>query len=81
MPVVGGQDADLQGIQYILLGYQYNTVYKPFKLQAEAAAQLTADVLKTGEVPKSAVDGYVPNDFMRPGVPANREKDINSSHP
>ena len=70
VPVVGGQDADLQGIQYILLGYQYNTVYKPFKLQAEAAAQLTADVLKTGEVPKSAVDGYVPNDFMRPGVPA-----------
>ena len=70
VPVVGGQDADLQGIQYILLGYQYNTVYKPFKLQAEAAAQLTADVLKTGAVPTSAVDGYVPNDFMKPGVPA-----------
>jgi D-xylose transport system substrate-binding protein len=70
VPVVGGQDADLQGIQYILLGYQYNTVYKPFKLQAQTAAQLTADVLKTGNIPKSAVDGYVPNGFMKPGVPA-----------
>jgi D-xylose transport system substrate-binding protein len=70
VPVVGGQDADLQGIQYMLLGYQYNTVYKPFKLQADAAAQLTADVLKSGEVPKTSIDGYVPNDFMKPGVPA-----------
>jgi D-xylose transport system substrate-binding protein len=70
VPVVGGQDADLQGIQYLLLGYQYDTVYKPFKLQAEAAAQITADVLKSGKVPKSAVDGYVPNGFMKPGVPA-----------
>jgi D-xylose transport system substrate-binding protein len=70
VPVIGGQDADLQGIQYILLGYQYDTVYKPFKLQAQTAADLTADVLKTGKVPKSALDGYVPNGFMKPGVPA-----------
>jgi D-xylose transport system substrate-binding protein len=70
VPVVGGQDADLQNVQYILLGYQYNTVYKPFKLQAQAAADLTAAVVKDGQIPKSAVDGYVPNDFMKPGVPA-----------
>jgi D-xylose transport system substrate-binding protein len=70
VPVVGGQDADLQGIQYMLLGYQYDTVYKPFKLQAQTAAQITADVLKDGKVPKSSLDGYVPNGFMKPGVPA-----------
>jgi D-xylose transport system substrate-binding protein len=70
VPVIGGQDADLQGIQYLLLGYQYDTVYKPFKLQAQTAADLTAEVLKTGKVPKSALDGYVPNGFMKPGVPA-----------
>jgi D-xylose transport system substrate-binding protein len=70
VPVVGGQDADLQAIQYILLGYQYDTVYKPFKLQASEAAQLTADVLKDGKLPAGTVDGYVPNGFMKPGVPA-----------
>jgi D-xylose transport system substrate-binding protein len=70
VPVIGGQDADLQGIQYILLGYQYDTVYKPFKLQAQTAAELTADVLKSGKVPKSSLDGFVPNGFMKPGVPA-----------
>src|SRR3954447_3577905 len=70
VPVGGGQDADMQGIQYMRRGYQYNAVYKPFKLQADAAAQLTADVLKSGAVPKSSIDGYVPNDFMKPGVPA-----------
>jgi D-xylose transport system substrate-binding protein len=70
VPVVGGQDADLQGIQYMLLGYQYNTVYKPFKLQAQEAASLTADVVKNGKLPAGATDGYVPNGFMKPGVPA-----------
>ena len=70
VPVVGGQDADLQAIQYILLGYQYDTVYKPFKLQASEAASLTADVLKDGKLPAGTVDGYVPNGFMKPGVPA-----------
>jgi D-xylose transport system substrate-binding protein len=70
VPVIGGQDADLQGIQYVLLGYQYDTVYKPFKLQAQTAADLTAAVVKTGQVPKSSLDGYVPNGFMKPGVPA-----------
>jgi len=70
VPVVGGQDADLQAIQYILLGYQYNTVYKPFKLQAEEAAKLTAEVLKNGKLDSGSTDGFVPNGFMKPGVPA-----------
>jgi D-xylose transport system substrate-binding protein len=70
VPVVGGQDANLQGIQYMLLGYQYDTVYKPFRLQAAAAAQLAAEILKTGKLPSGATDGYVPNGFMKPGVPA-----------
>jgi D-xylose transport system substrate-binding protein len=70
VPVVGGQDANLQAIQYILLGYQYDTVYKPFKLQASAAAQLAAEILKAGKLTSGATDGYVPNGFMKPGVPA-----------
>ena len=70
VPVIGGQDADLQAVQYILLGYQYGTVYKPFKLQAAKAADLTVQLLKDGKIEKSAVDGYVDNGFMKPGVPA-----------
>jgi D-xylose transport system substrate-binding protein len=70
VPVVGGQDANLQAVQYILLGYQYDTVYKPFKLQAAKAADLTVQLLKNGKINSSDVDGYVDNGFMKPGVPA-----------
>jgi D-xylose transport system substrate-binding protein len=70
VPVIGGQDADLQAVQYILLGYQYGTVYKPFKLQAAKAAELTTQLLKNGKINKSDIDGYVDNGFMKPGVPA-----------
>ncbi|MFI9759835.1 sugar ABC transporter substrate-binding protein [Streptomyces sp. NPDC051963] len=70
VPVIGGQDADLQAVQYILLGYQYSTVYKPFKLQASKAAELTVQLLKTGKINKSDIDIYVDNGFMKPGVPA-----------
>jgi D-xylose transport system substrate-binding protein len=70
VPVIGGQDANLQAIQYILQGYQYDTVYKPFRLQASAAAQLAAEILKAGKLPSGTTDGYVPNGFMKPGVPA-----------
>jgi D-xylose transport system substrate-binding protein len=70
VPVIGGQDADLQAIQYILLGLQYDTVYKPFKLQAAKAAELTVQLLKHGKIDNGASDGYVDNGFMKPGVPA-----------
>lgn len=70
VPVIGGQDADLQAVQYILLGYQYSTVYKPFKLQASKAADLTVQLLKNGKIAKSDISGYVDNGFMKPGVPA-----------
>jgi D-xylose transport system substrate-binding protein len=70
VPVIGGQDADLQAIQYILLGLQYDTVYKPFKVQAAKAAELTVQLLKNGKIDPSAFDGTVDNGFMKPGVPA-----------
>jgi D-xylose transport system substrate-binding protein len=58
--VVTGQDATPDGLQAILRGDQYMTVYKPIKQEAEAAAKLTtalakgdtaaADALATGSV-------------------------------
>jgi D-xylose transport system substrate-binding protein len=41
-----GQDASLEGIQNVLLGYQGTTVFKDFRLQAPAAADIAAAVLQ-----------------------------------
>jgi D-xylose transport system substrate-binding protein len=40
-----GQDASLEGVQNVILGYQGVTVFKDFRLQAPAAAQITAAIL------------------------------------
>jgi len=45
-----GQDAELAGVQRILLGQQYMDVYKAIKPEAEAAATL-ACALATGQTP------------------------------
>jgi D-xylose transport system substrate-binding protein len=44
IPPITGQDAELAGIQRILTGEQYMTVYKAVKLEAEAAAQVAVAV-------------------------------------
>jgi len=48
---VTGQDATVQGLQNILAGDQCMTVYKPIKLEADAAAKLAIQLYK-GETPK-----------------------------
>jgi D-xylose transport system substrate-binding protein len=48
-----GQDAELAGIQRILLGEQYMTVYKAIKPEAEAAAELAVSLAKKTTVPSS----------------------------
>lgn len=45
MPPVTGQDAELAGIQRILAGDQFMTVYKALKPEAERAAQLAVDLV------------------------------------
>ena len=44
LPPVTGQDAELAGIQRILTGEQYATIYKSIKPQAKAAAEMAIDV-------------------------------------
>jgi len=41
-----GQDASLEGLQNVVLGYQGVSVFKDFRLQAPAAAQIAAAILK-----------------------------------
>lgn len=48
---VSGQDASTAGLQNILLGKQTATVYKPYQLEASAAADLAIKLLK-GQHPK-----------------------------
>lgn len=55
-----GQDAELAGIQRIVAGEQYMTVYKAVKLEARAAAQLTMEVLN-GRTSSSIVNAHVNN--------------------
>ena len=53
---LSGQDATVGGIQNILAGYQTLTVYKPIKLEAEAAAKAAIALLKSEEVSAVAND-------------------------
>ena len=50
---VTGQDAELAGIQRILLGEQYMTIYKAIKLEAEATAELAVALAQGKAVPSS----------------------------
>lgn len=59
IPPLTGQDADLAGIQRIVAGQQYMTVYKAIKPEAEAAAKLAVALLKD-EKPTD-VNGSVDN--------------------
>jgi D-xylose transport system substrate-binding protein len=48
---VSGQDASIAGLQNVLLGKQTATVYKPVKLEADAAVELAVQLLN-GETPE-----------------------------
>ena len=46
---VSGQDATPPGLQNVLLGKQYGTVYKPYQLEAQATVDLGQQLLKGRE--------------------------------
>lgn len=49
---VSGQDASIAGLQNVLLGKQVATVYKPIKVEADAAVELATALLE-GETPEA----------------------------
>jgi D-xylose transport system substrate-binding protein len=68
---VTGQDAEVAGIQRILAGEQYMTVYKAIKPEAEQAAQLAVDLVQGNEPepPEDTVDNgqkEVPSILLTP---------------
>jgi D-xylose transport system substrate-binding protein len=46
IPVFGGQDADLQNLQYIAEGYQAGTIFKSFVVEAKIAAEMTVATIE-----------------------------------
>lgn len=56
---VSGQDASIAGLQNVLLGKQTATVYKPVKLEADAAVELAIALLngETVETDQELADG------------------------
>lgn len=58
---ITGQDAELAGVQRIVAGEQYMTVYKAIKPEAEAAAQLAYDLLNGKQPDASTVNGKTNN--------------------
>jgi D-xylose transport system substrate-binding protein len=61
LPPVTGQDAELAGIQRIVAGEQYMTIYKAIKAEAEAAAELAVALARGGQPPAGKVNGKVNN--------------------
>ena len=56
-----GQDAELAGIQRIVAGEQYMTVYKAIRPEAEKAAELACTLYKGAQPPAGMVTGKVNN--------------------
>jgi D-xylose transport system substrate-binding protein len=51
LPPVTGQDAELAAIRRILVGEQHMTVYKAVREQAQVAAEIAVQKVRTGDVP------------------------------
>tara|TARA_B110000503_G_scaffold136241_1_gene218230 strand:- start:449 stop:1588 length:1140 start_codon:yes stop_codon:yes gene_type:complete len=66
--VTGGQDANLGAIQFIIKGYQDNTIFKDLAVMGDYAAQVVASILEGNGVPADLINGEIDNDYMM--VPA-----------
>jgi D-xylose transport system substrate-binding protein len=61
LPPITGQDAEVAGIQRILAGEQYMTIYKAIKPQAEIAAEVAIALAKGEDPPSDTVNDEVDN--------------------
>lgn len=68
VPPVTGNDAEVAAIQRIIAGTQYNTISKPIKTVAEAAAEVAVQLLN-GEAPTSDTTLFdTPSQLFTPTV-------------
>ena len=57
-----GQDATVAGVQRILVGQQYMTVYKAIKPQASISAEIALDLAEGKEIPQGKVTDELDNE-------------------
>jgi len=57
-----GQDATVAGVQRILVGQQYMTVYKAIKPQASISAEIAVDLAEGEEIPQDKVTDELDNE-------------------
>jgi D-xylose transport system substrate-binding protein len=66
--VTGGQDATIEALQFIVQGWQDNTIFKDLRVMADAAADMAVAILAGDPLPGDLINGTVDNQFME--VPA-----------
>lgn len=59
--VTGGQDATIEALQFIVQGWQDNTVFKDLRVMADAAADLSVDILAGEPLSEAWINGEVDN--------------------
>ncbi|NEB91082.1 sugar ABC transporter substrate-binding protein [Streptomyces bauhiniae] len=69
VPPVTGQDAELAGVQRIVTGEQYMSVFKSYPQEAETVAKMAVSIAKTGKVDGSLQTSTVDSGTEK-GVPA-----------
>jgi D-xylose transport system substrate-binding protein len=68
VPVYGGQDANLDGLKYILQGKQQDTVFKNYAVEGQSAAELVIAALLKQDPPSGLVNDVFDNNSIE--VPA-----------
>ncbi|NEB80532.1 sugar ABC transporter substrate-binding protein [Streptomyces sp. SID14478] len=59
LPPVTGQDAELAGVQRIVTGDQYMSVFKSYPQEAETVAKMAVSIVKDGKLDSSIATGTV----------------------
>ncbi len=62
--VTGGQDATIEALQFIVQGWQDNTVFKDLRVMAESAADVAVTILNGEALPGNWINGEVNNEHM-----------------
>jgi D-xylose transport system substrate-binding protein len=65
IPVYGGQNPELTGLQYMLTGDQQDDVLKAFKVEAEAAAKIALAAINGQQPPTDLVKDTIDNGSMQ----------------
>ncbi|MBT0781403.1 MULTISPECIES: substrate-binding domain-containing protein [Paracoccus] len=76
VPIYGGYDATLEGIQRVLLGWQRADMAPPYQAMADAAVQLVVAAAQGEAAPEGLVNGTWENGYAEGGVPARIEPNI-----